>query len=83
MLSTKDLLSTKDFHSSSRFIRVVPAAEWGDSHYLDNYITMGAPGMNECQHNLSTILDKCEALGVPIAPEKLIGPSSCLTFLGY
>ena len=51
-------------------------------HYLDDYITMGAPGTSECQHNLSIMLDKCEALGVPIAPEKLVGPSSCLTFLG-
>ena len=29
-------------------------------HYLDDYITMGAPATNECQYNLSLILDKCE-----------------------
>ena len=43
---------------------------------------MGAPGTDECQLNLSNILEKCKVLGVPIAPEKLVGPSSCLTFLG-
>ena len=51
-------------------------------HYLDDYITMGAPGTDECKLNLSNILEKCEVLGVPIAPGKLVGPSSCLTFLG-
>ena len=72
------------FHSISRFIRVVlrQSGVTHIDHYLDDYITMGAPGTSECQHNLSIMLDKCEALGVPIAPEKLVGPSSCLTFLG-
>ena len=42
----------------------------------------GTPGMDNCQCNISTILDKCATLGVPIAAEKLVGPSSCLTFLG-
>ena len=51
-------------------------------HYLDDYVTIGSPGTTECQCNLSIILEKCETLGVPIAPEKLVGPSSCLTFLG-
>ena len=51
-------------------------------HYLDDYITMGAPATSECQRNLSIILDKCEILGVPIGSEKLVGPSTCLTFLG-
>ena len=43
---------------------------------------MGAPGTDECQHSLSIILKRCETLGVPIVPEKLVGPSACLTFLG-
>ena len=72
------------------FTAVADALEWclrrsGVSHidhYLDDYITMGAPATSECQHNLSLILDKCETLGVPIASEKLVGPSTCLTFLG-
>ena len=71
-------------------IAVADALEWclrqggvtHIDHYLDDYITMGGPAMNECQLNLSNILEKCEVLGVPIAPQKLVGPSSCLTFLG-
>lgn len=50
-------------------------------HYLD-YITIDPPGTTECQRNLSIILEKCETLGVSIALEKLVGLSSCLTFLG-
>ena len=72
------------------FTAVADALEWclrqegvtHIDHYLDDYITMGAPGTDECQLNLSNILEKCKVLGVPIAPEKLVGPSSCLTFLG-
>ena len=72
------------------FTAVVDALEWclrqsgvtHIDHYLDDYITMGTPATSECQHNLSLILDRCETLGVPIAPEKLVGPSTCLTFLG-
>ena len=72
------------------FTAVADALEWclrrswvsHIDHYLDDYITMGAPATSECQHNLSLILDKCETLGVPIASEKLVGPSTCLTFLG-
>ena len=65
------------------FTAVADALEWclrqsgvtHTDHYLDDYITMGAPATNECQYNLSLILDKCETLGVPIVPEKLVGPS--------
>ena len=51
-------------------------------HYLDDYITIGPPHSNICQLNLTKILGVFEALGVPIAPEKLEGPSPCITFLG-
>ena len=79
-------------HSAPKiFTAVADALEWclrqsrvtHIDHYLDDYITMCAPATNECQYNLSLILDKCETLSVPIPPEKLVGPSACLTFFGY
>ena len=51
-------------------------------HYLDDYITIGPPDSEECQYNLSTMLEVCRRLGVPLSNEKLEGPSACLTFLG-
>ena len=65
------------------FTAVADALEWclrlqgvaAVDHYLDDYITIGPPHSNICQLNLTKILGVCEALGVPIAPEKLEGPS--------
>ena len=72
------------------FTAVADALEWilrqrGVSevdHYLDDFITMGPPASQTCRRNLDIILHACEDLGVPLAMEKLEGPSTCLIFLG-
>ncbi len=51
-------------------------------HYLDDFITVGASGSNECRDNLKYMLAACEKLGVPVAQHKCEGPVTCLTFLG-
>ena len=51
-------------------------------HYLDDFITMGPPASGVCGENLERILAVCKELGVPLAMDKLEGPSYCLTFLG-
>ena len=51
-------------------------------HLLDDYLTAGPPASTICQHRLSIVLDVCKYLGVPIAPEKLVYPTTSLTFLG-
>ena len=51
-------------------------------HYLDDFLTLGPPGSSTCTHNLSTIKEICSTLGIPLALEKVEGPSHCLTFLG-
>ena len=35
-----------------------------------------------CQQDMQRVLDLCEFLGVPLAPEKIIGPSQVLVYLG-
>ena len=72
------------------FTAVANALEWcfrrqgvkQVAHYLDNYITTGEPGSMECAANMATIMSTCSKLGVPIAPEKCEGPSTCITYLG-
>ena len=72
------------------FTAVADALEWcfrergvtEVDHYLDDFITIGPPSKPTCQANLQIILDTSERLGVPLAAEKLEGPTSCLTFLG-
>jgi len=51
-------------------------------HYLDDFLTVGPPAAPTCQRNLETIVSVCQLLGVPLALEKVEGPSTSLTFLG-
>ncbi len=51
-------------------------------HYLDDFLLFGDPNSDQCEHALRLALDRCDALGVPVAPRKTEGPSTTLTFLG-
>ncbi len=33
-------------------------------HYLDNYLTIGSPGSDECLHNMAVMTECCSRLGV-------------------
>ena len=51
-------------------------------HYLDDFITAGPPHSNQCALNLSTALSVCKKLGLPLHPNKCVGPLTSLTVLG-
>jgi len=51
-------------------------------HYLDDFLIMGLPASSKCLENLNIIKGVCVQLGIPLALEKLEGPSQSLTFLG-
>ena len=51
-------------------------------HYLDDFLTLGPPDTTIYQTNLESIKHICQLLGVPLALEKVEGPSTQLTFLG-
>ena len=51
-------------------------------HYLDDFLTLGPPSSSVCQNNLTTCVQLCERLGLPLHPDKLEGPATCLTILG-
>jgi len=51
-------------------------------HNLDDFLTIGPPGSSECSFNLNTIVKVCNALGIPLALEKVAGPATSLEFLG-
>ena len=51
-------------------------------HYLDDFLTIGPPMSSRCQQNLDTIKRVCTQLGVPLAVEKVEGPTTSLSFLG-
>ena len=52
-------------------------------HYLDDFLVIGAPASQECQRALEVLLRVFNGLGLPVATEKLEGPVSHLTFLGF
>ena len=51
-------------------------------HYLDDFIVMGPPSSSQCQRDLQLLEEECHKLELPSAEPKLIGPTTCLTFLG-
>ena len=50
-------------------------------HYLDDFLTLGPPQSEVYRHNLVTLKLLCHRLGVPLALEKVEGPTTCLPFL--
>lgn len=51
-------------------------------HYLDDFLTVGTPGSTACSRNLEIIREVCKSLGIPLALEKVEGPTTVLDFLG-
>ena len=51
-------------------------------HYLDDFLVVGAAHTSECSTALHTLTAICQELGIPLAEEKLEGPSTVLEFLG-
>lgn len=51
-------------------------------HYIDDFITLGGPGTQECKVNQQIMHDTCEDTGIPMQTEKSEGPCTKLTFLG-
>ena len=50
-------------------------------HYLDDFLFIGKPDSPQCANSLRTAIDICTHLGVPIATNKIEGPSTSLSFL--
>ena len=51
-------------------------------HYLDNFLFAGPPGSDTCAIALQTAIPLCSRLRLPVAPSKVVGPATTLTFLG-
>ena len=51
-------------------------------HYLDDFFFCGPAHSPVCQVALDTAIPLCHRLGLPVAPTKVEGPTTCLTFLG-
>ena len=73
------------------FTAIADAAEWivrqqGVEfiiHYLDDFLVVTAADEYRGGHALRILLETFEHLGLPVAWDKLEGPTPCLTFLGF
>ena len=73
------------------FTAVADAVEWivwqervdFAIYHLDDYLVVGASAFPECAEALTTLLGGFDQLGLPVAMDKLEGPWSRLTFLGF
>ena len=54
----------------------------GVCQYLDDFLVIGAPNSDQCMRQLQTLLAVFDYLNIPVAMEKLEGPTMILTFLG-
>ena len=73
------------------FNRLADAFEWilknnyaipALMHYLDDYFTVGPPLSPLCASQVQTMVQTADRLGIPLAPDKLEGPTTRLVFLG-
>ena len=50
-------------------------------HYLDDFFCANS-SIEVCHDDMDKIVSLCAKLKVPLAPDKVVGPTQCLTFLG-
>lgn len=51
-------------------------------HYLDDFLVAGRKGTQDCANLMSILSFICLELGVPLAHEKTLGPTTSLVYLG-
>lgn len=51
-------------------------------HYLDDFVIAGPPNSPICAHRLDTAKSVVTSLGLPLHPDKCVGPATCLVILG-
>lgn len=70
-----------DFALASQYIMLLNGATY-TKHYLDDYITMGEAGTDECSTNLQIMMDTCSDLGFSLNPSKVTQPNAVMEYLG-
>ena len=51
-------------------------------HYLDDFVLAGPPNSNSCANKLAIATFETAQLGLPLHPDKCVGPATCLVILG-
>lgn len=73
------------FEKFSMFLHDLVAKKAGANtiaHLLDDFLFAGKQGSNTCWNLVSTMEQTCQELGIPIAEEKSVNPTTVMVFLG-
>ena len=71
----------EEFSTAVEWIAMRELKLGGLVHILDEFLLISTSYQNGIQ-NLVGFQALCKNLGIPLAPEKTVGPTSCLTFAG-
>ncbi|CAC5362511.1 unnamed protein product [Mytilus coruscus] len=71
------------FSSFLQWLVVSSAGKRAVKHYLDDFIFGGSAISDDCLVLMKIFTELCNELGVPIAEDKTIHPTTRLTFLGF
>ena len=52
-------------------------------HYLDDYFTLAPPNSTICASCLKAVDQAANDIGIPLSPEKCVGPTTCFGFSGH
>ena len=78
-------VSTVPFNQFADALSWIMRANYGVTshiHYLDDYLLVRPADSDQCHRQMESMLSLCTRLGIPVATNKLEGPTTCLTFLG-
>ena len=74
------------FNQFATAIHWIPAENYQANlnHYLDDFFFLvGPPDSPKCAQSVQDILQLCSTLGVPVAMDKLEGPSTMITYVPW
>ena len=77
--------------SVNRFTQVSDTLSWNmktnyhitnSTHYLDDFLLAGPKESRNCHTNMQTTINLFDKLGVPLAPDKIVNPTTTIVYLG-
>ena len=77
--------SCKTFEALSTAVQWIAQTKLGISymlHLLDDFFIIISGSHEQCSRELALFLELCSYLGIPMAPDKTVGPSTVLSFAG-
>ena len=71
----------EEFSTALEWIAVHKLGATKVVHVIDDFLFL-ASSFTKCAHDVNAFITMCDRIGVPLAPEKTMGPSTYLPFLG-